>query len=262
MFDKVTGRRRFATVVGAVAGTAVLGGGASAAAAVKHAKADAHRKLATVPWPYVTLDPDRVASRAFSAYEQGHCMFGAFDALVGSVADKLGDPYASFPFDVMKYGAGGVNGWATICGALNGSAAAFELLSREPGPLVDALFGWYEREPLPDLVLKTAAHPNVQSIAGSPLCHTSVSRWCETSGKKSFSAERKERCGILTASVARRAAELLNAQAAKRPLPVTSASAGAGCARCHEEGGSLEDTRSKMDCQGCHFHLGGEHPSL
>ena len=262
MFDKITGRRRFATTVGAVAGTAVLGGGASAAAAVRHAQADARRKLATVPWPYVPLDPDRVASRAFTAYEKGHCMFGAFDALVGSVADELGDPYASFPFAVMKYGAGGVNGWATICGALNGSAAAFELLSREPGPLVDALFAWYQREPLPDLVLKAATHENVQSISGSPLCHTSVSRWCEASGKKSYSAERKERCGILTASVARRSAELLNAQAARRPLPVTPAAVGAGCAGCHEKDGSLENTRSKMDCQGCHFHLGGEHPSL
>lgn len=260
MFDKVTGRRRFAAIAGAVGGAALFGGGASAAAAVRHSREDTHRKLTTVPWPYVQLSPDRVASRAFAAYSKGHCMYGAFDALVGSVAAELGEPYVSFPFDVMRFGAGGVNGWATVCGALNGSAAAFELLSKEPGPLVDALFAWYEREPLPDLLLPSAQGATVQSIAGSPLCHTSVSRWCAASGKKSFSDERKARCRILTASVARRASELLNAQATGRPLPLAAGSSGAGCARCHEENGSLENTRAKMDCQGCHFHLGGEHP--
>jgi Putative redox-active protein (C_GCAxxG_C_C) len=265
MFEAVTGRRRFAVIVGsAAAGVALAGGGASAVGATQRAKRGELKKIRTVPWPYTKLEPDAVAARAFEAYQKGHCMYGAFEAIVGSAADRLGEPYVSFPFEMMEYGAGGVSGWGTICGALNGSAAAFQLLSRDPKPLVDALFTMYERTPLPDLELRSAKFPNVRSVAGSPLCHTSVSRWCEKSGKRSYGPERAERCGVLTASVVRTAVEFLNLQAAGKPLPAARPETGAAgtCMKCHEKGGQVEDTRTRMDCQGCHFHLGGEHPSV
>lgn len=91
----------------------------------------------------------------------------------------------------------------------------------------------------------------------------SAAGWCEASAKKSYAPERVERCGVLTACVARRAAELLNAQALGKPLPASVGNAEtARCVSCHEVGGAKEDTRTKMDCQGCHFHLGGEHPTI
>lgn len=264
MFDVISGRRSFARIVGSVAGVAALGGAGFGAAELVRRKGEGDaRKLGTVPWPYTQLEPDRVATRAFDGYAKGHCMYGAFEALAGSAAERLGPPYTSFPFDLMEYGAGGVGGWGTICGALNGAAAAMKLLSARPQELVDALFTYYEREPLPDLALRSASFPQVPSVAGSPLCHTSVSRWCEASGKKSYAPERSERCGVLTACVARRAAELLNAQALGKPLPASRGNAEtAACAGCHEAGGAIENTRSRMDCGGCHFHLGGEHPTI
>ena len=51
---------------------------------------------------------------------------------------------------MLAYGAGGINGWATVCGALNGAAAAFQLLSPKPETLIDTLFAWYEGESLPN----------------------------------------------------------------------------------------------------------------
>lgn len=264
MFDVITGRRSFARIVGSVLGVGALGGvGVAGAAVLERQEEEKAKKLRTVPWPYSRLEPDVVAARAFDGYAKGDCMYGAFEALAGSAAERLGAPYTSFPFALMEYGAGGVGGWGTVCGALNGAAAAMKLLSARPQELVDALFVYYEREPLPDLVLRAAKHPHVVSTAGSPLCHVSVSRWCEAAGHKSYSPERKERCGVITACVARRSAELLNAQALGKPLPVSPGAGDTGrCTGCHELGGEVEDTRSRMDCGGCHFHLGGEHPTI
>jgi hypothetical protein len=249
------GRRSWVKVLGGAAGA-----GLALTAGAGELVSPAPRGMRSLPWPYGPLDPDATGERAFRSYLKGHCMYGTFDAVVGQVAERLGEPYASFPFDMFVYGAGGVQGWATLCGALNGCAAAFQLLAEKPEPLTDALFAWYEREALPDFVPKAAKLPNVPSVAGSPLCHASISSWCAASGKKSYSAERKERCGVLTASVARRAVQLLDLQRAGKALPVALDEPSAKCAGCHEHGGVLENTRSKMACGGCHFHLGSKHP--
>lgn len=92
------------------------------------------------------------------------------------------------------------------------------MLSAKPEPLVDALFGWYEKTALPDFVPAGTKFKNVPSVAGSPLCHASIANWCKASGKKSYSAERKERCGVLAAAVARKAVALLDEQAAGHVL--------------------------------------------
>jgi hypothetical protein len=243
-----SGRRSFVGgVVKGVASLAVLGaaGGASAAAS----GAGAAGSLAALPWPYAPLDPDATAERAFASYAKGHCMYGSFEAIVGQVAERLGPPYTTFPFAMVTYGAGGVQGWGTLCGALNGAAAAFQLLSPEPAKLTDALFAWYEREALPDFAPRAAKFPNVKVAAGSPLCHASVSAWCHASGKKAYSAERKERCGALAASVARKAVLLLGDP---RAIAVPLSERATSCGVCHEKDGPLENTRAKMDCRGCH----------
>ncbi len=261
MFDVVTGRRNFGRIFAGVAGVLAVGGGATAAvAAVRKSNAEEDERFRSVPWPYPKLEPDQVAFRAFKGFDHKRCMYGTFEALVGSAADKLGGRYHNFPFDVMAYGADGIGGWGTVCGALNGAAAAIHLLSKEPGPIVDSLFAWYEREPLPNVQL-TSSTAAAQTIAGSPLCHVSIARWCAATGKKADDPERVHRCGALVASVARRTTELLNTQLAGRALPVVPASAAAQCGSCHTQGAARDDARSKMDCNGCHFHLVvPEHP--
>ena len=68
--------------------------------------------------------PGRCRSRRLRRTRAGACMLGAFEPIVRGVADKLGAPYTSFPFAMFAYGAGGVAGWGTLCGCLNGAAAA------------------------------------------------------------------------------------------------------------------------------------------
>ncbi len=257
MSDAKLGRRELVTLIGAAAAGAGLVGRARASA--PDAKPAAGGKT---PWVYQPLEPDAVAERAFASYAKGHCMYGCFESIVGTLADRAGEPYRSFPFDMFVYGAGGVAGWGTLCGALNGAAAAFQLLSAKPQPLVDALFTWYEREPLPNYRPRGAKFPDVKIAAGSPLCHASVSEWCKAAHKKTYTPERKERCGVLTASVAREAVVLLNAQAAGRTIPAAFEKHTEECMSCHEQGGAQENSRGKMGCSSCHFSLGTKHTPL
>ena len=254
----------------------VLGGAGSAlfgsflcgrAAAETGGNPDEHSegKAEGTPWPYVKLDPDAVAERAYKGFLDGHCMYGSFVGIIGELAEKKGAPYSNFPFAMMKIGAGGMADWASLCGALNGSALAVSLLSSDPKPIVDELFNWYQSEALPDY--RPRQKPRVEittkSVAHSVLCHASVSRWCEKANVKSFSLDRDERCAWLTASCAKKTVLLLNNQAdgafkAVFPIPKEVQE----CRSCHDKGSQLEDTRGKMDCAPCHFNLGTQHPII
>jgi hypothetical protein len=264
MTEKDLNRRQLVTAVGGV-----LGGGIAGALLASDEKpkegapsvgAEAKPAPATTPWAYHALDPDVTAERAYNDFSKGRCMYGAFEAIVGQLGEKYGDPYKSFPVAMMKYGHGGVNGWGTLCGALNGGAAALQLLSADPNPLIDETFSWYDREALPDYVSKAAKFANVQSASGSPLCHVSISKWCARSGKRAYSPERDERCALLTASVTRHAVLLLNKQADGMKSAAVLPAETVHCQTCHEKGGVVENARSKMTCPQCHFHLGSEHP--
>lgn len=247
----------------------VTGGIASAGAAgtlfarvsqtARPAAAQADAGMRRLPWPYKPLDPDAAGQRAFDSMAKGGCMFGAFDALAGSVADQLGAPYTDFPFQMAAYG-GGINGWGTVCGALNGSAAAFQLISARPGPLVDALFAWYDSEALPNFAPKGMKFAEIRSVAGLPLCHQSIAMWCKVSKKGAYTPERGERCAALTASAARKAVLLLNDQVASKPVSFALPQLTQSCIACHGRGGAQPNALTKMDCGGCHAPLIGKHP--
>ena len=248
-------RRQALGFLAGIGGAVALGGATKALSGASSEAGSPAPKgtMAHLPWPYKTLDPDAVGQRAFDAYAKGHCMYGTFEAIVGSVAEKLGDPYKSFPFEMFIYGAGGVQGWGTLCGSLNGCAAAIQLLSANPEPVVDELYRWYQSAALPDFAPKGMKFKNVASVAGSPLCHPSIAKWCEASGKKAYSPERKESCGVLTAAVARKCAQLLNDQAAGKFAPVSAVDPRTKtCMGCHEKGGPMENMRSKQACAPCH----------
>jgi len=79
-------------------------------------------------WTYLPLDPGVTAELAYAEYPNGSCMYGIFKSVIVQLAEKIGEPFSSFPIHMMKYGHGGVNGHGTICGALNGAAALIGLL--------------------------------------------------------------------------------------------------------------------------------------
>lgn len=261
-----TTRREALGLIGLTAGAAMMSplfGNGVLAVEGGNGGGKAPAKAPKTPWPYEKLEPVAVAERAYAGYYEGHCMYGAFLGIVGELAAQKGAPYDTFPFDMMKYGVGGVAEWATLCGSLNGAAAAIYLLSKDPKPLIDELFGWYQEAKLPDYRPAAPKFVIAPSVARSTLCHISVSRWCKATGFKAFSKERVERCAWITASVAKKTAELLNQQYAgafKSAYPIPKRVQ--ECRGCHDKGGILENTRGKMDCAPCHFNLGTEHKKL
>jgi hypothetical protein len=255
------------------AGTLLVGatvGGLSLSLTKDVARASAGKQeVMDVPWPYKKLDPEGVAENAYKGYYLGACCYGAFEAIVGELRKEVGAPYTGIPTSMMVFGEGGIGCVGSACGALNGASAAIFLITghlekekREVAfSLISELFNWYEQTALPDYRPQKPKYEIVKSVSRSNLCHASVSRWCKTSGFKSFSKERSERCGWLTASVAKYTVELLNKNTDgtfKIIHPLSSEVE--TCMGCHDKGGKLENTRGMMDCGGCHFTPKTKHP--
>lgn|SRR5690554_3841998 len=204
------------------------------------------------PWTYVPLDPEVVRRKGYDGFMEGGCCYGAAWAILSELQEKVGHPFTGVPADMFRYGAGGAAGWGTLCGALNGAAAMINLVTPQSDctPLVNELFGWYCDTALPTEKSNGFGPANVPSVAGSPLCHISLSRWAEAEGTKV--TERKQRCAKLTGDVAARAVELLNAWHAGQFVPAYVPAESVGeCMTCHGPDG-LADTHGKMDCVQCH----------
>ena len=216
-------------------------------------------------WKYVRLDPAAVAAEAYRLVLQGGCMYGLFASIVAAMARLQGEPYSSFPVHMMKYGEGGAGLWGSLCGTVNGGAAVIGLFVPEKEPreqLIAGLFSWYETTELPAYCPKDGsdASPVPTSVARSVLCHVSVGKWCKTTGDEVGSPEMKERCRRLTADVAAKTVELLNANL---ELPCRFAGLSPevkSCLSCH--GKDLHDTMGRMQCATCHQQLSTKHPSL
>ncbi|HUH42885.1 MAG TPA: C-GCAxxG-C-C family protein [Sulfurimonas sp.] len=223
----------------------------------------APKKAPALPWAYAILDPQHVAKRAYENYFSHHCMYASFEAIIGELADKFGEPYSSFPFDMMAYGSGGVAGWGSLCGTLNGAAAAIQLVSHRPEEIIAELFRWYETTPIPNVNLtiltdETSKYPQPikvkPSISHSVLCHVTISKWVKESGKSLDSVEKSQRCAQAAASVAKKSVELLNAEK-NGTLVFThqTSSEIESCIKCHSGATSrMKDTQGKMDCLSCH----------
>ncbi len=253
-------RRDFVKNISGVALGAVVGSGATTL--LTHAATSA---VPALPWQYVALDPVVVAERAYADYYAGGCMYGAFESIVGQLADVVGAPFTSIPTAMAKYGSAGVSGWGTLCGALNGVAAAIYLVktSATGNPIINEIFGWYGVEALPNYTPKNPKYADIQStVSQSQLCHVSVTNWCDHTGFKTSDPHRGERCAWLTASVAKYAVELLNKDLAGQFQAVhTNPANVSSCLQCHGPSGTIANvhiTGGQSSCTICHhYHWGG-----
>lgn len=143
-------------------------------------------------------------------------------------------------------------GYGTLCGALNGAAAAIQLVTDEEtaAKVITEMLNWYATTALPtgtssqyavnheflvdELKAEEALH---QNVAGNVLCNISVSKWSQVAGFASGSDERKERCARLAGDVAAKPVELLNAVQDEAFAPtLTSLGEDAGCMRATNPG--------------------------
>ncbi len=261
-------RRNFFKQSGLLATGLALGiGGATAVPGIAK-----ENTLAALPYPYQELDVEAARKLGHLGYYKNECSAGAFYGVLWQLREKIGFPYDSFPIEppnIMSFGSGGVAGWATLCGALNGAAAAITLVTKNYDPIINELMGWYENASFPSPQSNEYANTHqfavekyksdkvlATSVARSTLCHVSVTNWCKASGLASGSKERSERCARVAGDVAAYAVELLNLDAQGKFKPVYASSPEvAGCRECHFKGKDFKAgqyTRGKMDCLQCH----------
>lgn len=215
-------------------------------------------------WQPHKLDPAECEVVAYDGYwYKGYaCGYGTFYSIIGVMGEKYGAPYNQFPFSMFEANKGGVSDWGTVCGALYGAAAAFALFwgRKERNPMVDELFRWYEKTALPIYnpgdKAQGVAGPIPNNVSDSVLCHLSVSKWCFQNKIEATSKKRSERCGRLTADVARKAIEILNAKIDqgkdfKGTIPMQKSVA--YCGECHmTKGNEANWGKGIMDCTPCH----------
>ena len=224
---------------------------------------------ATWPWMFPTggIDVETARIRAHDAYWSGNgCSYATFEAIVAGLRDTIGSPYTDLPTELMIYGHGGGAGWGATCGAINGAAGAISLvcLKADLDILVSELYGWYTLVKFPSDESNTIAinhgynHNDYdmdlgKSTSHSPLCHASVTRWCNDNSVAVKDKKRKERCARLSGDVAAKTAELLNAQfAGTFVAEYTPPAIIASCYTCHGPGSTGDHVSSKSDCSSCH----------
>ncbi len=282
--------RREALKILGLAGMGILGGKELAFAEKLISSApNNYHKVPLLPWGYVKLDEMEAFKRGYLGYFVGECSAGVFWAITSLLREKLGGPYAYLPIPSleemirlakahkkinlpMKYGNGGIEGYGTVCGALNGAASAINYAfgHKEARAIIRRLFRWYETTAFPtELANKFAKEhkfynkgktdKELPSICShSVLCHIVVSEWCKETGYASGSKERSERCARITASVARHAVLLMNAALEgklEEKYPFVLDSTTQTCRSCHHKGKNFkrgEFARGYMECMKCH----------
>jgi len=174
------------------------------------------------PWPYVKLDPEKTAQIAYDEWYRVFCGAAVINSVFSQLREEVGEPYTSFPSDAFVFLEGGMVGWGTVCGSNAGANVVANVITgprtlgaeHDAGHLIGSdIMDWYANTALP--VFKPAK-PRVetaimQTTAQSPLCHVSVGRWMKETGYPIKSAERKDRCARVAASVAQQLVTHLNA---------------------------------------------------
>ncbi|HET9551378.1 MAG TPA: C-GCAxxG-C-C family protein [Anaeromyxobacteraceae bacterium] len=222
-----------------------------------------------------------VQEPAYHAYYAGGCCHGAYSALVGHLAQTAGAPFDLLPLDFGKFGGGGIAGYGSICGAVLGGVLVINMVVQDAtarAAMMTELMRWYETAPVPAYVpaavdvaeigkttldFSAANMAALQVAPGSHLCHASVSKWCAAKGVSAKGADKLARCARLTADVAGKVAELINAYlktgtyAAAAPDAATAA-----CGVCHPATSTTKPVASGMACGSCHADKLVNHPAV
>ncbi len=277
-------RRQILSVAGLTLGSGIISGCTGGAFEGAASSADSLPADNEFRRRYIPICPDKTAARAYQLYPDGSCMHAVVKSIVTLVSEKEPSAVPPIFFDMFKYGHGGCGGWGTLCGGCNGGAAIIGLFYQDNkvrDSLIGQLFRWYESAELPQFVPAAEESKKFpKARANSPLCHISVDSWCVEAGKGPFNADRKERCRRMTADVAKKVVELLNARCAEEkaweaaPSNHSSRQVDArsqppqSCIQCHATPGGENGSNAagapksvgKMGCSACHEIEAG-HPN-
>ena len=253
LFDEKLSRRCLLTGAGKLAigaaGIAALAAGGLGVVSEAEAKAKA-ADMKTWPWPYKKLDPTETAELAYKEWYRLFCGGAVISSIFTQLAEKVGEPYKSFPVDAFKFFEGGMSAWGTVCGSNSGANVVTNLIigpsiegvSKDGMLMGSEMMQWYSDAAMPVYTPKNPKVPGElpKTTSNSPLCHVSVGKWMKAADKPLGSPERKDRCARVTASVAYHLVELLNEwhdgkYQTKGVLPAKSFNipAQSNCTDCH-----------------------------
>ncbi len=197
MGKKIT--RRAILSIGTAAGGLAVGGAILGAANFQSAAST----KTPLPWPWKEIKPADIRERAYrSAWAKIGCMYGTVEAVIGTLADKYGAPYNTFPIEATIYGSGGIGGIGSVCGTINACGLLFNLFSRNQEDLFalcQEISLWYESAILPSYKPQKPKEniTIVASVAHSNLCHISSTTWANASGHNLMTPQHFERCNRL-----------------------------------------------------------------
>ncbi len=230
------------------------------------------------------LNTAAVKEAAYHGYYAGGCCHGAYNALMKHLADTVGAPFNQLPLDFGMFGGGGIASYGSICGAaLAGVLVINSIVPNLTTPdtlpaaqktarnrMMTELLRWYEQFAFPEYAPATldagetgltlafdggAGTPAQRIVPGSHLCHASVTGWCAANGNvPSSGPDKKARCARLTADVAGKVADLLNAYLPAQEFTAAAASRNADCTGCHTQTAvaPAAPVASGMECKTCH----------
>lgn len=207
--DMLQSRRDFLKTSGKLLAGVTL---ATVASPLLKAAAEAAPAISAVPYPYpyVKLDPQAVLERGYkSFYSFGGCGMGAFDAIIGQLADQEGYPFDQVPVQMLASASAGF-GAGTMCGSLAGAIMAVGLVC-EPADakaVVKDLFAWYRGHSFPGYQPEIK---NPTTVSNSIDCLDSCSEFMKVANVTMADDARKARCASVTGETAAKAVELINA---------------------------------------------------
>jgi hypothetical protein len=240
-----------------------------------------------------TLDAAAVQEAAYHGYYAaapgGGCGHGAYSALLADLA-RAGNPFDQLPTTFGQFGFGGIVGYGSTCGAVLGSVLIVNSVIADAtarNNMIATLMRWYETHEFPayapatvdpvesgaTMVLNWGSEPGKPAVTkvapGSHLCHASVSGWCAAQDPMvnaggASQPDKKARCARVTADVAGKTVEMVNAYLASGALGARSFAIQApgsdvtGCTTCHgtavntHQANSVPPAASGMSCPACH----------
>lgn len=206
----------------------------------------AEKQGAKLPWPYAKLntgDIKQMQELAHGNWFVGFCAYATFSGIISRLREKVGEPYTSFPMEVITYAHGGTAGWGGTCGTLIGAGLASSLAAgpKDGEAILNEVIKWYSETELPIYMPdKPKAVIKTVSRSDSSLCHVSVDKWMKKEGVGFLSAQQMERCGRLSADVAAKTVEYLNqwydksfVAANKSPVANNGIPSQYNCMECH-----------------------------
>ncbi len=243
-------RRRMLQIGGAAAGAVIL----SSADRIISAEAPKPAQ-----WAWKPVKPESIQERAYqSAWAKIGCMYGVVESIIGTLADKYGAPYNTFPVTATIYGSGGIGGVGSLCGTVNAGGLLFGIFVEKQEDLFalcNELSLWYEKTAMPVYkpVKPNQDIPIVTSVSGSNLCHISCAKWSKASGHKLMTMPHFERCNRMVADVAMKVVSMLNDYtASKIKYSETLNDFSKGCLACHGPEKDKGDVSANMSCNTCH----------